>query len=175
MRNKIKLNIGAGKEKREGYITLDSSPQVNPDVLANLEKKLPFKDNSFDEIIGNHILEHINNLNGLMKELNRISKKGAIIKIRVPFYLSVGAFMDPTHKRFFTPFTMDYFCNSPYNYETTKKVLFKLKKVKLRYTFTRKINKLIDPIINLNHKVYCKFFVGIFPCSEIYFELEVLK
>jgi len=172
----MKLNIGAGKEKKEGYITLDGSSQVNPDVLANLEEKLPLKDNSFDEIIGNHILEHINNLNGLMKELNRISKKGGLIKIKVPFYLSVGAFMDPTHKRFFTPFTMNYFCDSHYNYETTNKPLFKLLKVKLRYTFTRKIiNFFINPLINLNHNIYCKFFAGIIPCSEIYYELKVLK
>jgi len=171
----MKLNLGCGKNKRKGYINCDISPKVNPDKIVDLEKKLPFKDNSIDEIIANHILEHINNFIPLIHELHRICKKNALIKIRVPFYLSVGAFMDPTHVRFFTPFTMNYFCNSHYNYETAKKPLFKLKKVKLRYTFTKKINKLINPIINLNHNVYCKFFAGIFPCSEIYFELEVLK
>ena len=171
----MKLNIGAGKEKREGYFTLDNSPLVHPDILADLEKELPIEDNLFDEIIANYILEHIENLSGLMKGIHRICKNGALIKIKVPFYLSVGAFMDPTHKRFFTPFTMDYFCDSFYNYETVGKQLFKLKKVKLQYTFTRKINKIIDPLLNLNHKVYCKFFAGIFPCSVINYELEVLK
>ena len=172
----MKLNIGSGKEKRIGYFTLDNSRLVNPDILADLEKELPIEDNTFTEIIGNHILEHIDNLNGLMKELNRISKKGAIIKIRVPFYLSVGAFMDPTHKRFFTPFTMDYYCDSHYSYETTDKPLFKIRKIRLRYTFTRRtINRIINPLINFNHKLYCKLFAGILPCAEIYYELEVLK
>ena len=171
-----KLNLGCGKNKKEGYINCDISKEVNPDKIINLEKTpLPFKDNSIDEVLTHHTLEHINNLVPLMHEIHRICKEKAMIKISVPFYLSVGAFMDPTHKRFFTPFTMDYFCNSPYNYETGKQPLFNLKKVELRYTFTRKINRLINPIINLNHKVYCKFFAGIFPCSEIYYELEVLK
>jgi len=172
----MRLNIGAGKEKCRGYVTLDNSPQVNPGILADLEKKLPIKDNSYTEIVANHILEHIENINGLMKELNRISKEGAIIKIRVPFYLSVGAFMDPTHKRFFTPFTMNYFCDSHYNYETTDKPIFKIKKVELRCTFTRKlINKIFNPILNLNHNFYCKFLTSIIPCAEIYYELKVLK
>jgi len=172
----MKLNLGCGNDKKKGYINMDFSPIVKPDKVWNFEKTpLPFKDNSIEEILAFHVLEHINNFIPLMHDLHRICEKRALIKIKVPFYLSCGAFMDPTHKRFFTPFTMDYFCNSCFNYETTNKPLFKKRRVKLRYTFTRKINYLIDPLINFNHKIYCKFFAGIFPCAEIYFELEVLK
>ena len=59
----MKLNLGCGKKKISGYINCDRSKEVNPDKIVNLEKKLPFKDNSIDEVIGNHILEHVFHFN----------------------------------------------------------------------------------------------------------------
>jgi len=49
-----------------------------------------------------------------MKEMFRINKNGSIIQGKVPLYCSVGAFQDPTHVRFFTPFTFDYFGNNSF-------------------------------------------------------------
>ena len=105
----IKLNIGCGVDKKEGYLNCDSSPLIKPDRVINLEEPLPFKDNSIDEVLAFHVLEHISNLIPLMHELHRVCKKGTIIKIKTPFYSAWGQYNDPTHLRFFTPFTFDYF------------------------------------------------------------------
>ena len=84
----MKLHLGCGNNKKKGYVNCDISATVKPDRIVDLEKKLSFKDNSVDEIIANHVLEHIANFTPLMHELHRICKKGAVIKIKVPFYSS---------------------------------------------------------------------------------------
>jgi len=172
----MKLNLGCGRDKRKGYINCDLNKSVNPDKIVDLEKKLPFKDNSVEEIIASHVLEHINNFTRLMHEFNRICKNGAIIKINVPFYSSQGAFQHPEHKRFFTPFTFHLFSKEQLNVELSNKILFKIKEIRIKFGCRWKIvNKIIDPLINYKKNVYCRLFAWSFPASEIYFRLEVVK
>lgn len=152
------LDIGCGRNKYKPnkpdveVIGLDKVPLPSVDVVHDLEKlPLPFKDNYFDEIRAHHVLEHIANFVPLMHELWRITKPNGIIKVWVPFYSSYHGFSHPTHVRFFTPFTFDFFAK------------------------LRKLNFLINPLINLHQEFYCRFFAFILPASEIYFELEVIK
>ena len=42
------------------------------------EKKLPFKDKEFDFVIASHVIEHINEFEFFIKEIERISSKGYI-------------------------------------------------------------------------------------------------
>ena len=175
----MKINLGCGRDKKKDYLNIDSSKKVNPDKVWNLEKiPLPFKENSIEEINAEHVFEHINNFIPLVHELWRISKKGAKIRIKVPFYSSWGQFNDPTHVRFFTPFTFNYFLKGNYSHEVgVDKDLFKIKKVNINFGIgvSSKLNFLFNPLINLNHSFYYRTFAWIFPASEIEFELEVVK
>ena len=40
--------------------------------------KLPFKDNEFDFVIASHVMEHVEDIEFFIKELERVSKKGYI-------------------------------------------------------------------------------------------------
>ncbi|MFA5071762.1 MAG: methyltransferase domain-containing protein [Candidatus Pacearchaeota archaeon] len=174
----MKLNLGCGNDYREGYVNCDWTDKVKVDKIVNLEKKLPFKDNSVDEIICFHVLEHVNNFIPLMHELYRISKKDAKIIIKTPFYSAWGQFNDPTHVRFFTPWTFDYFKKGNYSHEVgADKDMFEIKEVKINFGIgeSSKLNKIINPIVNLNHKIYCRFFAWIFPCAEIRYQLKIIK
>lgn len=92
-----KLNLGCGEFKKKGYINLDFSPQVKPDIIHDLNKfPYPFKDNEFDLIESDHVLEHLENPFEVMKELYRICNMGGKIIIRVPHF-SRG-FTHPEHK-----------------------------------------------------------------------------
>ena len=91
----MKINIGCGKKKLEGYLNCDISKEVKPDKIIDLEKPLSFKDNSIDEVVGNHIIECVHNFIPLMHELRRICRNGALLKFRVLFYSYVGAYSDP--------------------------------------------------------------------------------
>ena len=42
------------------------------------EKKLPFKDKEFDFVIASHVMEHVEDIDFFIKELERVSKKGYI-------------------------------------------------------------------------------------------------
>lgn len=56
----MKLNIGSGDSPLTGYINVDVEEKVKPDVIHDISKApLPFEDNSADEIMCVHNLEHI--------------------------------------------------------------------------------------------------------------------
>ena len=64
------------------YISTDlSSPIV--DIQANI-KNLPFEDNSFDIVLCNHVLEHIDDDRQALKEIHRVLRKGGWGIIQVP-------------------------------------------------------------------------------------------
>ena len=173
-----KLNLGCGKDIKKGYINLDFMKQPGVDIVHNLNKfPWPFKDNEFDEVYASHVLEHVDDLIKTMEELHRICKSGAKIIIRVPHFSCGVSYRDPTHKRLFSYFTFDYFTNLKEYYDRKEKNLFKIKKRKLNFTrlsFTF-LNPLINPFINLSPALYERFFCWILPCSEVIFELEVIK
>lgn len=176
----MKLNLGCGFDKKKGYINCDISKEVKPDKIIDLEKTpLPFKDNSVDEILAYDVLEHINNFISLMHDLRRICKKGGLIKIKTSFYSAWGQFNDPTHVRFFTPFTFNYFKKgTSYSHEVNaKEDMFNIKKVKINFAIGRAkiLNWIFNPLINLSHQVYCRFFAWILPASGLEFDLEVVK
>lgn len=175
----MKLHIGCGNDYKKGYVNLDGSKEVKPDVVWNLEKTpLPFKKEQFEEVLANHVMEHITNFIPLIHELHRITKKNGKIIIRTPFYSSWGQFNDPTHVRFFSPWTFTYFNKGNYSHEVkTKGNMFLMKKVKINFGVgsSKKMNWFFNPLINLNQRVYCRFFSWIFPAAEIYYELQVLK
>ncbi len=169
----MKLHLGCGKEKLSGYVNCDISKEVKSDKIVDLEKKLPFKDNSIDEIIINHTLEHIKNFIPLMEEIYRICEKGAIIKIRVPYFAYPGAFQDPTHVRFFTLKTFNYFSpESGFNYYS--KARFKIEKKELKFFVTRP-SKIIDIFINSIAPFYERFMSRIIPAEELNVILRVVK
>ncbi len=111
------LDIGCSTKDRkyksnnpnDKVIGLDKFHVSGADVIADLEKPLPFKDNSFDVVVASHVLEHTHNFFFIMEELHRITNNGAIIKIWVPHFSSNLAFTNPDHKRFFGAYTFDIF------------------------------------------------------------------
>jgi SAM-dependent methyltransferase len=83
----MKLNIGCGYDKLDGYINIDISKDVNPDKVVNIEKGLPFNTNSVDEIYSCHCLEHIRpeKWRYVLKEIARVCKNNTIITLDLPF------------------------------------------------------------------------------------------
>jgi len=119
----LKLHLGCGKSKLPGHIGIDISRQAGVDIICDLQRvPWPFKDSCADECVLVNLLEHLPNTVQVMEELWRVSKPMGLVCILVPYYNSPGAFQDPTHVRFFTERTFDYFSEdgttdlSHYNY-----------------------------------------------------------
>ena len=68
--------------KNINYTTYDSNSPL-ADIKGDI-CNLPFKENSFDFILCNHVLEHINDDNKAMKELYRVLNKNGTAILQVP-------------------------------------------------------------------------------------------
>ncbi|MFZ1970831.1 MAG: methyltransferase domain-containing protein [Candidatus Nanoarchaeia archaeon] len=178
----MKLNLGCGQVKLDGYLNCDISSTVNPDMVINLEKKLPFKDDSVDEIIAYHVIEHVWNIIPLINEMHRVVKKGGRIDIRVPYYSSSAAASDLTHLHPFSFTSFDYVEFEPkgknhigkiqsHEYGDIRFKFFKKEIVFCRtYTFFG-----LYFFANKFPNIYEAFFANLFPANEVHFILEVVK
>ncbi len=102
--------LGCGEKKHSGAIGVDCRDLPQVDVVTDLEEGLPFLgDNSVDEIIAEHVLEHIDNFEGLMREIVRVLKPGGVCSVAVPHFANPYGYSDYTHKRFFGLYTFYYF------------------------------------------------------------------
>ena len=172
------LDIGCGNHKVKGAIGLDFVKIKGVDIVHDLNKiPYPFKDNSFEVIYANQVLECLETpLDDILGELCRICKPKGRIKILVPHALSIGAFSDVTHKKFFTWFTFDYFGLNEQSYYTKSRI--KIIERRFLYMTGKLSSKLLKPlewIINKFPKIYSHFFAFIFPISTLYFELKPVK
>lgn len=99
------LDLGCGNKKVSGAVGLDNIALQGVDVVHDLLKfPYPFESDSFDKIYLRHVIEHfeIEEINLIFREVNRILKKEGNIIITVPHVFSISAFIDPTHKSYFT-------------------------------------------------------------------------
>ncbi len=117
----MKLDLGCGLHPAPGFIGMDRSAAVHPDVVHDMEDlPWPFPSDSVEEVRASHSLEHVHDLLGVMEEIHRVLKPGGLLTAIVPYYRNERAFMDPTHVRFFTEHTMGYFRpGDGYNYYST--------------------------------------------------------
>lgn len=162
-----KLHIGCGLKILSGYINLDVVKLPGVDVVHNINKTFPFADNHFEEIVGNHIIEHVNDIEAVMKELHRILKPGGILILETPHFSFSNAYVDPTHKKFFSYYTFTYFVKgAPNNYYFD----FGFKSIEIHLSFNKKLpyNYIIEPLANFFPKLYEQTPLRIFPAENIH-------
>jgi predicted SAM-dependent methyltransferase len=163
---KVKLDIGCGrldnvKRQRyaryginpEEYIGLDSVKVEGVSVVADITKKLPFANESVDEIVAVHVLEHVNDLEFVMREFHRVLKDGGDLKIWVPHCFSAIAFGDTTHKRFFAFDSLSQFDKKhpmSYYYDFHFKFLGSKMQILRRWYKPNLIDKILEKFINSN-------------------------
>lgn len=108
----ILLDIGAGKSRRKGFVTMDKRPLDGIDIVHDLEEfPYPLPDDSCLTIVGSHIVEHIKPwlMIDFMDELWRILKIGGSLAISMPYGVSRGFQQDPTHCNVCNEATWQYF------------------------------------------------------------------
>lgn len=106
----IKLDIGCGRSKKEGFTGLDQLKLPGVDIIHDLNNyPYPFADNSVNEIWMDNILEHLKDPVRAIEEVHRISAHGARVTISVPYFRSLYAVIDPTHRNFISSQWFNYF------------------------------------------------------------------
>ncbi len=96
----MKLNIGGGLEKKEGFINVDILKGADIEHDLNIFP-YPFEDNSIDYIFCSHTLEHLKEPEQFFREVQRILKEGARCEIIVPHYKHPGAYSCFGHRGFY--------------------------------------------------------------------------
>ena len=100
--NPLIIELGCGQKGKQDRITVDKVNLSNVDIVADIEMGLPFlPDDSVDEIHCRSVLEHIQNFEGLIREIVRVLKKSGKAYIFVPHFSNPFYYSDYTHKRFF--------------------------------------------------------------------------
>ena len=185
---RLLLDVGCGRLKttQNGYRTIgiDISAKTHADVLCDFEQKgLPFKSNTFSRIVCYAVLEHIYQFIPLMEEMHRVALPHAIIEIRVPHFSGADAYHDPTHVRFFSSRSFNYFITGRYPlYDFYSTCRFHLRKCKISFfPITElgdiKLQEFLGLGLFANHltSIYERFFCWWFPAKRLEFELEVDK
>ena len=100
----MKLNLGCGYNKLDGFTNVDIQESCEPDILVDLEElPWPFESNSADEVVLCHVLEHLGETSDvylkIIQELYRVSQHSAQILITVPHPRHDDFMIDPTHVR----------------------------------------------------------------------------
>lgn len=103
----MKVNLGCGKRRVPGWVNVDRSPAVGPDVLLDLglplaedlTRFLPFEDASVDCLNMRAVLEHLprEHVLDFVDDCWRVLRPGGALFLQVP---SAGqhVWVDPTHE-----------------------------------------------------------------------------
>ena len=110
LKNKRILDIGTGAGHIASFLGSESNSVVSIDVVDERRQKgsykfikvqdenLPFKDNTFDIVISNHVIEHVPNQQRHVDEIFRVLKNGGIVYLATPnkYWLT-----DPHYRLYF--------------------------------------------------------------------------
>lgn len=177
----VVVEIGCGSNKPADRIGIDLVDLAGVDIVADLNLGLPFlPDASVDEIHSSHVLEHIREFELLMKEIERVTRPGGRIFIRVPHFSNPYYYSDYTHVRFLGLYTFFYFVDTehqlrrkvPTFYSTIR---FRVESIKLEFRSHFKPIHLVkrqffERLVNLSswtQMLYEENFAYIIPCYEL--------
>jgi predicted SAM-dependent methyltransferase len=176
------LILGAGTKRYESFAdctTVDINPRTNPTVVHNLNRMpYPFEDDVFDIIVLEHVLEHLDDVVAVMEELHRIARPQAKLIITVPYFRSIWAHIDPTHKQCFSWDTLSYFdVNHPYQQKyrmTDCEFVIEDRQYNLDIDQTLFQKVLIEFAHRYPH-AYERHISQIFPLEVLTYKMKVLK
>ncbi len=114
----IRLDIGCGANKQQGFLGMDLREVEGVDIVWDLEEfPWPLDDDVCTDVLASHILEHIlprkffhaGGGQCVMGEVWRVLKPGGQLHISCPYGVSPGYVQDPTHCNPISEATLQYF------------------------------------------------------------------
>jgi SAM-dependent methyltransferase len=169
----MKLNLGCGGKRVTGFIGVDKYLTPAVDVRADLTQVLPFESSSVDEILLDNVIEHVMDIPALMREMHRISRDGATVRILTPHFTSLSSWRDPTHVHHLSYFSLDHFTREQVAHYTSAGHRFEILERKL--SFGGLMGNIGRLIFKLSPKSYESNWCFVFRASTLSFLLKVRK
>ena len=174
------LDVGCGCVKAPGAIGVDSNLDATAaDVIADLNRPLPFAENTFDGVRAVHVIEHLDNVIQAMEELHRVTRAGGTIYVVTPHYTDFSSFRDPTHRWHLNTESFLYFYPGGMHGEDMWYTRVRLRPRRLRVHLLR-LWKLLGVEFLVNHlrwfrRFWEHYLSFVIRGKVMEFEFEVLK
>lgn len=113
-RRPLRLELGCGPGKRDpDAVGVDLLEAPGVDLVADAYDVLEaLATGSVDSIHSEHFLEHVPDLERLLRESARVLRREGVFTARVPHFSSPYYYSDPTHRSFFGLYTFAYFVSA---------------------------------------------------------------
>ena len=88
----MKLNLGSGSAKLDGFINIDINEANKPDVVCDILKGLPYETSSISEVTLFHTIEHIEKYKhkSLFIEIRRVLTPDGIFVVTYPEFSKIA-------------------------------------------------------------------------------------
>lgn len=168
------LNLGCGLRHVEGAVNLDVARSACPDVVHDLNvRPWPFSDGAFDEVLARDVIEHLDDIVGVMEEIHRVARDGAVVRIAVPHFSCANAFRDITHRHYFSWFSFHYFTReNEFGFYTDRR--FERQRIELIF-HPGLVNKVVRRLAARWPDAYEHRWAWLFPAWFLSVELRVRK
>lgn len=183
----VVLELGCGNRKRyPRTIGIDLVDLPCVDLVGDVCTTLAmFPKQSVNSVYAYHVLEHVDDLDGLLRQVGRVLKPGGLFDVVAPHFSNSHFYSDPTHKRFFGLYTFSYYADEeifsrkvPHYWLT---IPFVIRSVNLRFKSSppfyvrHGIRRLIGMIVDscgYLREFYEENISGIVSCYEVHYVLQ---
>lgn len=167
------LDVGCGATKYPGSTGLDISADTAADVVHDLDVfPYPFEDDTFDQVLMQDVIEHVEDPVKVIAELQRICRPGARIHLRTPHFSSMLAYSDATHKHILSAEAIRTLAQPRFDHYTPVRLRVVHITLDLWFPF-RALG--IGKLANRFPMQYESYLAFRFPAMNIRAELEVVK
>jgi SAM-dependent methyltransferase len=169
-----RLNLGCGRDHREGFLNIDSIDGIGADLVWDLNRTpYPLPEGQFDEILALDVVEHLEDVMRFMEESWRLLRPGGEIRITTPHFSSANSFRDPTHRWHLGYFSFDYLASDHALAHYTR-ARFEIVDRLVAFRPTR-FNRLVGALARRNYRRWEDRWCWIFPAWFIEVRLRAVK
>jgi SAM-dependent methyltransferase len=183
------IELGCGQNKlRSDAIGVDQLAFAGVDIVGELPEALDvFESSSIDVVYSHHFIEHVNDIDGLLKASASILRTSGQFIAIAPHFSNPYFYSDPTHQTPFGLYSMSYFSRDQVHqrqvniYATEPEPDFELVSAELRFKATVRqpgtfiISRSLEWITSRSvraREFYERRLCWIWPCAEVRYVLR---
>jgi SAM-dependent methyltransferase len=168
------LNLGCGRDRRDGCLNVDARAEVAPDLVWDLDQRpYPLPRHSFEHIQALDVIEHLESIKGFLEEVHELLVPEGTIEITTPHYSCANSFTDPTHRHHLGYFSLDYFtAGHQWNFYTAARFEIVERLLVFRHGLG---DRLLARFANRHPELYERRLAWIFPAWFLIFKLRAVK